>query len=739
VPPLVVIGCGCFPDGLVMTRKSVRYRFGDVDLDVQNLRVTVDGQIRPLEPKSCRLLVFLVENRGRTVAKDEIIASVWSDAHVTDNALTRAIGQIRKAIDDVAKESKYLETVPTVGYRFIGDCEEEQNPAVSPEAEVSNEGSAHGIDRSRSKVPLAIGAILIAAVGIAIWWMMAGGRSAIPFPLHVTRVSKLTSYPGDERDPSISPDGSYVAFSWSGPEGDNYDIYVVQSGGQQPLRLTRDPAPDSFPAWSPDGSQIAFVRRKGPVSDIILVPPLGGPERTLHEFSAIGVNLDFSQHPLLSWSSDGKWIVYSGQFRAGEKFRLFALSIEDGTVRAISSPDAELAGDSSPALAANGKFLAFVRYLGPINGSILIQPLGSALTPSGEITDVTKSGLGLHSPVWLEDGTQLLFADATQIFQWERGKEAVSIYAADGALGGLSLGPKRRDHTRRVVVASEKRDPDIWEIPLMAGGTKASGAPRVIQRSTANDYLPDFSPDGRRIAFSSDRSGSSEIWLCDADGGNPRQLTHLGAYVAGYPKWSPDGTRIVFHARVPDIAEVYIVDADHGVPRQITHEDPGLAVATWSKDGRFVYASTLVGRAVTYRIPANGGPKERLWDGELAEESADGRYILYSKTNLQGIFRRSLEGDLTKNQEELIVPDFWRANHLGSYAPVSGGIYYVSANEQGRPGPFRYFDYGSRKSIDVAPAVPGLDHGLTISPDHRRLVFSASAEIGGDLLSLELR
>jgi Tol biopolymer transport system component len=195
----------------------------------------------------------------------------------------------------------------------------------------------------------------------------------------------------------------------------------------------------------------------------------------------------------------------------------------------------------------------------------------------------------------------------------------------------------------------------------------------------------------------------------------------------------------VFHARVPDIAEVYVIDVNAGVPRQITHEDPGLAVATWSRDGRFIYASTLVGKGVSYRIPANGGAMVRLWEGDDVLESADGRYIFYTKTNAPGIFRRSLAGDPAKNPEEVIVPDYWRVGQLGGYVPVAGGIYYVSGDAQGKPGPFRYFNYASRKSMDVAPAVPGLGRGFSVSPDRRTMAFAASSEVGGDLLSLELR
>jgi Tol biopolymer transport system component len=660
------------------------------------------------------------------------MAVVWPDAFVSDNSLTRAIAQIRKALDDDPKAPRYIETVPTIGYRFVADCREEP---IAPEvAAVSGHAS-----RKLVKPLLAAGVSLALAGAIGLWWMISSRAASIPYPLRVTRVSKLTSYPGDEREPAISPDGSYVAFSWSGVAGDNYDIYVVQTGDQQPLRLTRDPAPDSFPAWSPDGHQIAFIRRNGGEAAIMVVPPVGGPERILHHFARIGADLDFSQHPVLCWSPDGKSIIFSGQSAAGEKYRLLALSLETGAVQPLSSPDADLLGDSSPALSPDGRSLAFVRYLAPRNGQLLIQPLGPDLVPAGNLIGVKSSGWALRSPVWL-DSKRLLFADPAGIFQWDPSKGSVTIYAADGNLGGLSLGHRRAGGAWQAVIAREKQDVDLWVTPLNEAGARSTGPPQILQRSTAWDSHPDFSPDGRHIAFVSSRSGTPEVWVSDADGANPRQLTHLGAHVLSYPKWSPDGTRIAFHARVPDIAEVYVVDIDQGVPRQITHANPGLALATWSNDGRSLYASTLVGgTALTYRLPAAGGPMERLWEGAWVRESGDGKYLLYWKSHTPGIFRRSLEGNLARNPEDLVVSDYWPNNQRGGYAPFANGIYYVSGDAQGRAGPFRYFDFAAHKSTDVAPAAPGLERGFTVSPDRRRMVFAASAEIGGDLLSLELR
>jgi hypothetical protein len=370
----------------------------------------------------------------------------------------------------------------------------------------------------------------------------------------------------------------------------------------------------------------------------------------------------------------------------------------------------------------------------------MIQALGAGMIPQGDPVAVNAAGLDPRSPMWLVDGKRLLFADSAQIFEWDQARGTVPIYAAKGTLGGLSLGPKVSGNGRQLIAAVDKWNSDIWEVSLDGDGLKATGPPRAVLQSDKSDAHPDYSPDGRMVTFVSDRSGASEVWLANADGSNPRQLTHLGAHIASYPKWSPDGTKIAFHARVPEVAEIYVVDVNQGVPRQITHENPGLALATWSNDGKYLYASTLLGGIGTeYRFAANGGPMERLWEGALAEESVDGEYILYWKTNTPGIFRRSLKGDAAKNPEELLVPDFWPLGQLGGYAPVAGGVYYVSSDGGGKPGPFRYFDYASRKSTDVAPAAPGLGRGFAISPDHRHLAFAASASLGSDLLSLQVQ
>ena len=101
------------------------------------------------------------------------------------------------------------------------------------------------------------------------------------------KISRVTSYPGLETEPALSPDGKMVAFVWNGENQDNWDIYVKLVDEGVPLHLTRDPADDLSPTWSPDGRLIAFRRESADRGGIYFVPSLGGSERKLSNLNSV--------------------------------------------------------------------------------------------------------------------------------------------------------------------------------------------------------------------------------------------------------------------------------------------------------------------------------------------------------------------------------------------------------------------------------------------------------------------
>ncbi|HKS41036.1 MAG TPA: winged helix-turn-helix domain-containing protein, partial [Blastocatellia bacterium] len=121
------------------------YRFDDVVIDCKNFRVEKNGQTRTLTPRAFDILVFLVARRGRAVEKQELFEQIWKGTFVTDNALTRVIKEIRRAIGDDADAPRYIETIPKRGYRFIAEITQISDAAKTSQPELTEQRATPSI------------------------------------------------------------------------------------------------------------------------------------------------------------------------------------------------------------------------------------------------------------------------------------------------------------------------------------------------------------------------------------------------------------------------------------------------------------------------------------------------------------------------------------------------------------------------------------------------------------------
>jgi serine/threonine protein kinase len=259
----------------------------------------------------------------------------------------------------------------------------------------------------RRLIWLALALALLAAVGVAVW--LSRSTRVADAPLMAV---PLTSYPGEERQPTFSPDGNQVAFSWNGEKQDNFDIYVKLIGSGLPLRLTTSPAEDFSPAWSPDGRWIAFLRNlPGGRAAVLLISPIGGTERKVAETASPSFAGDLVlPGPFLAWSSDGSSVVTLDRNSAYEPFSLFLLSIETGEKRRFTSPPVGN-GDSSPAFSPDGHTLAFSRWVATATSDLYLLSLSDGLKPTGG-KRLTFDNRATFSPAWTPDGQEIIFASS---------------------------------------------------------------------------------------------------------------------------------------------------------------------------------------------------------------------------------------------------------------------------------------------------------------------------------------
>ena len=386
-------------------------RFGPFTLDGRSGELR-NGPTRLKVPdQSIAVLQSLLERPGQLVTREALRDRLWApDTFVDFEAgLNAAVRRLREALNDSADVPRYIETLPRRGYRFIAPVDGTlSDPAASASAEATagklvgaeapvsghSETARAGRVRLRHVVLVALG---LTAVGAALWaglrWRNAAPAPARPVP--------ITRFQGLEVDPAISPDGKLVAFAWDGGAGDNYDIYVQSIDGSSPLQLTKDAAADHAPAWSPDGQRIAFVRVLEGKREIVVLPVLGGPERVLFEAAAErdGLDVGWGSHGL-SWTPDGKHLVFGDQSGPASNSAIYLYSFEDGEKRQLTHPPANLS-DSHPVVSPNGRYLAFVRVNrdpSAVLRNVLLQKL-EQLHVSGEPTPVT-SGLRVIGFDW---------------------------------------------------------------------------------------------------------------------------------------------------------------------------------------------------------------------------------------------------------------------------------------------------------------------------------------------------
>jgi len=577
------------------------------------------------------------------------------------------------------------------------------------------------------------GLLLAAAVGV-LWWSRAGER--LPPPA----IGPLTTYPGSETSPSFSPDGSQVAFAWDGERGDNRDIYVKLLGEIVPRALTSDPAADEWPVWAPDGKRIAFQRTPaGGPTQILVMSAVGVSEQRLGEFPAAGP---------MSWSADGRWLAFADT--AGG---ISVVSLDGRERRAITRPVAPRY-HLYPAVSPDGRWLAYLEGEQLWNyGEVLVVPLGPDCSPQGAPRQVTRLGLAVLGLAWSRDSASVLFGSAFAMDSprhlrraWldpKRPPERIDIAGDHAAF------PAVAPAGNRLAYSQELTDFDIWRY-------SADGAIDRLIASSLLEVSPQFSRDGRFVAFASARAGgTSEIWTAHFDGSNPRQLTNrLGLY-QGTPHWSPDDRWIAFDSREQDgTSRVWIVDAAGGPPRRLTADSHNENVPAWSHDSQWVYyRSNRTGTREIWRVPLAGGKAAQVTrNGALiASESEDGRDLYYVKDDPSPLFAVPVAGGPERqvpisvaNRGFVVRKDgIYYLNRTGDEMGVTGprgqvadGIFYRSGARNSRY-LLSFYDFATRQSRTITQIDGPIYMGLAVSPDRKTFLFSRSAVSGSDLMLVE--
>jgi Tol biopolymer transport system component/serine/threonine protein kinase len=561
----------------------------------------------------------------------------------------------------------------------------------------------------------------IVAAGALVW--QARQSPSDPGQFQITPV---TSLPGSETQPSFSPDGKHLVYVWNGENEENADLYIQSLEDGTVRRMTTDPAQDLSPVWSSDGKRIAWLR-VDPRETAIFVMNLndGVPSKVadVHPIplETIGRHLD--------WSPDGEYLAAADKSRPEEPFHIALIRVSDGAKRAVTTPPDQSIGDFSPAFSPDGKSVGFLRALGSGAADVFVGPAAG-----GAARRLTADNRNAQSITWTQDGKWIVFSSDRR-----RNSALWRVRASGGEperVAGVGENVTDAVFSRdgRMAYVQLFQDANIWRID-----TQGRESPVKVISSTQYDSSPQYSPDGSRVAFRSNRSGSNEIWVSDSSGRIPVQLTHYAGPLTGTPRWSPDGMSIAFDTRPEGQADIYVVSSNGGESRRVTTSPAEDVVPSWSVDGAWIYfASIRTGAWQVWRAPSRGGVEEQVTrDGGFAAfESPDRKYLYYAKgRGTTGLWRKRLPD----GAEEVVLPGL-RPGFWGLWAVVENGIYYADQAGSGTPGGIYFYDFATKKTRQVSRTDKPFavtDSAFAVSPDRRSILYTQVDQSGSDLFILD--
>lgn len=691
-----------------------RIRFGEFAADMRTEELFRSGRKIRLPHQSFVVLATLLERAGQLVTREELQARVWPAGTLVeyDQGLNAVVKRLREALRDSAETPRFIETLPKRGYRFIAETQSD-GPSQVSDAGVAKEESLVASTPAPSSAHQSSRKLWFAgAGGLAVILLVASVLFVLTQPPSTPgpsswQVVPFTSLPGQEVAPTFSPDGSQIAFAWNGDDGTaGFDLYVKSLSSERLLRLTQRPSNWIVPSWSPDGSTIAFIRTAegDPESGIYVIPALGGAERRI-----VSVAVAVGSYRQLSWSPDGRTLAYSAYGASGlAQVQFVSLaSLETQTL----SPAPECIDAAEVAFAPNGKQLAMVCVTSVAVYSIYLVDL-----PRGPMRRLATIMGYPHGLAWSKDGNRLILAndpgDGGELWQ-------VSL---DGELSQLPFGEKGSAPTvsrdGRIAYVRGQNTINIWRADLTAAQPEES-ATRLIF-STLTQIVPRYSVDGSRIAFESNRSGSSEIWTTDAKGADPDRLTSFNGPVTSSPSWCSDGRRIAFDSRGSGMSAIYIADISERVPRKVSTSLTNLSMPSWSADCRWLFAHD--GKNDLYRIPSAGGRAERVAEHSSYSVVAADR-LIFNVTEPDGVvlWTKPIGGGAQQRLENMP-----KLRYEDAWAATAKGIYYTDSSS--KPATVNVYEFTTRTTrrlmtLKQTP-VPGVGPGIAVSPDGRWLLYT---------------
>jgi len=653
--------------------RKIQWQLGDWLLDAPSLQLVLGDEKVKITSKMQDVLLVLLIHKGRPVAKEVIYQQVWPNVIVSEQLIARAISDLRKVFGDNAKSPQYIETLSKAGYRWLGTITQiETQIEMASSSPVNNQSINQPIVKAVSRKSRNLSALIVLFLSIILVVVTTYLNTSYFFPqtekgtntraeINIAAALPLTSQPGIENAPTISPDGEVLAYVYE-EQGSNSSQIILQNVITHKLIAkipfnSQEKIKQFGPRFSPNGLNLAFTQYDEKQQSC-KVYWLALSDLTQQNHVASCANR-FKMS--LDWSINGKEIYFTQDFSADIR-ALAAVNIADKTVSQITFPQQAGTTDYSPRVSSDGASLIFVRgKLKPSHHSAIYQitllesedskeyadnrlPLAKALT-------ATEGQGNIFGLSWLEEHSIIyaLDQDINQSLRLFSLADDSDLLLAQGSYHRIDYHQK----SKTLVFANSQQ---VSNIVALALNQQKEKSPIKLISSTRKDHQPRVSPNGENIAFVADRSGTDQLWIADINGKEQRQLSHIPKAAIIDVSWSPDGKNLLLIVQTNLLVKPYIFNLDSSKLTAIDTGKFSISDARWSTHTQWLIASCQVDNSWQIcRISSLGGKPVILTTASgISPYSPTHSDFIYFTRHGEGLWRMPLLG----GKADLVWQDF---------------------------------------------------------------------------------
>lgn len=586
------------------------------------------------------LLLLLIQRNQQLVSREELVDILWKDKYVNEDALSRAIAELRKALHDSASRPKFIKTLPKKGYQFIQQVED---------VEVTNQ------HKRKTFNLLFIISLSIALILVMINYFK-GDNKFTKLTLAVSEAYRITAEQGMENQPNLSPDGTKIAYRNRHGNKSNINIYDINQK-KSVLTINKDNFLLTSPIFSHSGDKLIMSLVTANSCQLMLKNI-----KTLEEriFASCVIK---SESTILEWTPDDSAIIVSDKEHKYGTAALWKVDVNSFEKQQITFPDSVDTFDVSPKVSPNGQYLSFSRgnhtlrniYLQKFDGKK--EEIAVALTKNTHYT---------VSHEWFDDQNIIMDSDQSG----ERQLWLLNIETGQSKLLGArgAQFPTIDALQNKLSYQISHFEANIWMFDINTQTEK------LIINSTKYDNNPAFSASGKQFAFTSNRHNNGVIWMYDFETEQESKLFEISGAKLTRPVWSSDGKKLLATVNNKQGLWSYVFDIQTGIHKKLQFSMENYA-AIYIDDAIYAMSKPVGGKSTILKLDAYGKMLQLKVNGISRFMSLSNNYMVISKANKKGLYLVDKNG-----LNEMVLVEGFPANALNHWTTSQSDIYYLNTD-----------------------------------------------------------